>query len=1304
MSDTPSLPSPADASDAADAGLRIEYPPALPISARVDEIASAIRHHQVVIVAGATGSGKTTQLPKVALQLRRGLAPQRIGVTQPRRIAATSVSARVATELGCALGKEVGYQIRFEDRTSDATRVKFMTDGVLLAEIQADRRLRRYDTLIIDEAHERSLNIDFLLGWLKRLLPKRPEFKLIVSSATLETERFADFFGAAPVIEVEGRTYPVEVLYEPPEPELELPRAAAQGVETVTSLDPQGDVLVFLPGEREIRETERLLLGRRLRHTTIQPLYSRLSSAEQRRIFAPVTGRRVILATNVAETSLTLPGIVYVVDTGVARLSRYDPRSGTTRLQVEPISRASAEQRKGRCGRVREGLCLRLYDEQDFASRSAYTDPEIKRTGLAAVILRMKALGLGAVEDFPFLDAPQSRAINEGYHVLEELGALDERRELTKLGRQLARFPVDPRIARMVLAGVEFGCLDEMLVLSAALELMDPRERPHGEEQRADAAHQRFRDESSDFVSYLKLWAFVSEARAKGTSHLKRTCKQHFLSFVRVREWFEVHRQLRAIVEELGLRDGASSGGGRRRRRRRGRLSQAKNEAGPRGDALAPTAPGRGPVTQVARSTTASRAAGAAAETPLRVASRDFDTLHKALLSGLLSRIGQYEPRRRVYLGARQTRFVLHPSSVLARKPPPWVVAYELVQTSQLFARTAARIDPRWLDAVAGHLLKRSHGQPYWAQRAGRAKIKENATLYGLPVFQDRSVDYASVAPGRARLMFIEHALVRGEYQTRATFQAKNRALLDEVARLRDKARRSDMLADPDALLDFFDRRLPKGVTCGKTFEDWRAQAEREDPSILLLSTEEVLRGEPELRAGDYPDELHLRGSKLPLHYRFDPFAEDDGITVVVPLALLTQLDPGELDWTIPAWHRDKIAALLERLPKRIRKEVGAVGPLALRLAERLVPFEGAMIPALQQAVEAETGVRVEEAEFALDALPGYLRLTCQVVDEQGRVVYRGRELQRWLAEHQGRARVAFRTLTEALGWERSGITSWDFGELPEWLPCAGHAGELRAYPALRDGGGAVDLVLVESPDQARAETERGLRRLLAVSVQRQLQALSKQVPPPFPRADGLPHGQKARERFRAQFLERVVGEAFELERLAELPRTRAAFEQLRTQRAGQLGNAFERLRRAVGEVSAELARLHAAVRKAQQHPSGARAVADIQQQLSHLFPEALLLEVALERLAQYPRYLKAAQLRLARATANPRKDAEKLAAFAPLWEALLHKLPAARCVDEAAALRWDMEELRISVFAPEIRPAVSVSAARLARAIEALQ
>jgi ATP-dependent RNA helicase HrpA len=1255
--------------------LRIQFPAQLPISARAADIAAALRDHQVVIVAGATGSGKTTQLPKVALELGRGTAAL-IGVTQPRRIAATSVATRVASELECPLGAEVGYQIRFEDRTSQRTRLKFMTDGILLAEIQGDRLLRRYDTLIVDEAHERSLTIDFLLGWLRRILPERPDLKVVVSSATIETERFSAFFGGAPVIQVEGRTFPVDVLYEPFDPELDLSDAVANAVENISSLDPRGDILVFLPGEREIRETEQELTRRQLRGTTVQPLYARLSKGEQGKVFAPVPGRRIILATNVAETSLTLPGIVYVVDTGMARLSRYDSRTGTTRLMIEPISQASADQRKGRSGRVRDGICVRLYDEASFQARPAFTDPEIKRTGLAGVILRMKSLGLGDVEDFPFLDAPAPRAISEGYRVLEELGALDDARELTPLGQRLARLPVDPRIGRMILAGAERRCLGEVLVIAAALELQDPRERPRSAEQKADALHRRFRDERSDFVSLLRLWKFVREAQGKSTGHLKRVCKESFLSFVRVREWFEVHRQLSDVAREIGLDPPA--GGGRSRK------------GGPQREP-----PERAPTGEPAQGSPAA---------PENERVENEDELHQALLGGLLSRVGMYNAEQRVYVGARQTRFQIHPSSGLSRKPPAWLMAFELVETTQLFARTVARVDPEWLDRVGGHLLKRSYAEPHWSEKAARAKIREHATLYGLPVLKDRSVDYASVAPVRARLMFLEHALVRGEYESRGEFQAKNRELLAEVSRLRDKARKSEMLADDEALLAFFDQRVAASVTSGKGFEAWREQAERKNPKLLHLTWQDVTGEGGELVPEHYPDALTLHGVCVPLLYRFDPSAEDDGITLVLPLALLLQLDPGELDWMIPAWHRDKIFALLDGLPKAQRRELGALAALADRLAGELVPFSGPMLPALVRATHAATGVHVPEEAFRVDAVPPYLRWTCRIVGERGKVIAQSRHVRELIREHAPQARDAFQRTSRPPQWERSGITGWDFGAMPEFVTRPVLGALVRSYPAIVDRQKSVDLALLESKEAAESATRDGVRRLCMLGAQRGLAAFAKRVPPPFPRWDRMPPSRTDAEAFRERVLGRVVTEAFGLATAAPLPRDKPGFDALMASGLRRLDPAFERVTRAIAALGSELDKLQRALGAAAKQPSGTHAVRDIRAELDVLMDPDLIFSIELDQLDQYARYLRAAQTRLGRAILDPRKDADKVAPFGPVWSAFIEKRRSARDRAAARTLLFELEELRVAIFAPELKPAMPINVAAVTRSLAALR
>ena len=1229
---------------------RIRFPPELPISAKVQDIIDALSRHQVVIVAGATGSGKTTQLPKIALEMGRG-AQRQIGVTQPRRIAATSVAARVASELGCELGNEVGYQIRFEDRTCANTWVKFMTDGILLAEIQGDRLLGGYDTLIIDEAHERSLTIDFLLGWLKCILPKRQDLKVVISSATIETERFSEFFDGAPVIQVEGRTYPVEVLYEPPEAELDLADAVADAVENVTGLDPHGDILVFLPGEREIHDTEHALTGRNLRHTQVMPLYARLSAADQSKVFASISKRRVILATNVAETSLTLPGIVYVIDTGVARLSRYDPKTGTTRLQIEGISQASADQRKGRCGRVREGICIRLFDEESFAARPGFTDPEIKRTDLAGVILRMKSLELGNVEDFPFLDPPRSQSITEGYRVLQELGALDDERNLTELGKRLGHFPVDPRVGRMILAGAQFGCLREILVLAAALNLQDPRERPRGLEAKADQLHHRFADECSDFSSLLRLWTFVQQAENQGTSHLRKTCKESFLSFPRIREWLELYRQLENLVRE----------------HRVGTLTPHDKTTAP----------------------------------PVR---ENGNALHLALLTGLLSRIGQWNAEHRAYLGARQTRFTLHPSSGLAKKPPAWVMVFELVQTSQLFARMAAKIDPLWLDQVGSHLMKRSYSDPHWSEKSARASVREHATLFGLPVLKDRSVDYATIAPELARLMFLEHALVRGEYHSRGDFQEKNRQLFDTLAKLRDKARQSDLLTDDERLLSFFDKRVSSSVVNGKTFETWRQQAEKDTPNLLYLSYDDVLTQEDQLDPAHFPDHLLVHGVELALCYAFDPSAEDDGITVYVPLAVLPQLSPPDMEYTIPAWHVHKITALLEELPRTIRRELGNLSTLASAISTRVVPGTGPFLGALSQSIFEVSGVEVPVETLTPETIPPYLRYNYRIVGERGNVVSESRDLAQLQRQYGVQARELFARSPISCEWERKGLTRWDFDELPTHVTRTVQGLTLRSFPALLDRKTSVELALLESPTAAQSEHLGGVRRLITLATQGILSTLAKRAPAPISRRFGLPVSRAEIDSFRELLLARVLTDAFELYDCASLPRSKADFDQLLARGTPRLTTVFDVTVRTLATTTAEHEKTLRALDQAAKHPSGSAVTADVRAQLEHLFPKDFLAQIDLIQLQHFPRYLRAAQARLARAVVDPRKDATKAAPFSPLWKTFLTKQAVARDRQAVHRLRFTLEELRVALFAPELKPAEPVSLENANRAIAELR
>ncbi len=1197
---------------------RVKFPVELPITARIGDIANAIDSHQVIIVAGETGSGKTTQLPKICLAMGRGERAQ-IGCTQPRRIAATSVAARVAQELESEVGELVGYKVRFNDRVKQTSAIKFMTDGILLAELQGDPLLRRYDTIIIDEAHERSLNIDFLLGFLKRLLPRRPDLRIIVSSATLETARFSEFFGGAPIIEVSGRTYPVDVLYRPPrEDEPDLADAVANAVNEIAELDPRNDILVFLPGEREIREAMTELEQRALPHTVILPLYARLSAAEQQRVFHTLPQRRVVLATNVAETSLTIPGIVYVVDAGVARVNRYNVRTGVTQLLVEPVSRASADQRKGRCGRTESGVCFRLFEEQDYVTRPAHTDPEIKRVGLAGVILRMKALRLGDIESFPFLDPPQKRSIDEGYRVLEELGALDERGELTPIGDQLGKLPVDPRLGRMILGGRDEGALREVLVIAAALGLQDPRDRPQAAQQRADEAHRKFRDEGSDFASYGKIWAFWQEARTRSKSQRYKLCRDNFLSFNRMREWEDIHEQLVRVMREMGF------------------------------------APNEQPASA--------------------------DQIHRALLPGLLSKIGMWNPETRMYTGARQMHFKLHPSSSLAKKPPAWVMAAELVETSQLFARSIAKIDPLWLEQAAGPLCRRNFGDPHWEQKPAQVMAKEQVTLYGLPV-ANRKAHYGPIDPPLCRDLFITHALVRHEYTTKGAFMEHNRRLLDDVQRLRDKARRSDMLADEYALCEFFEKRLPATVYSGKTFEDWRRDAG--DPHLLELTLADILLDEAhELTAERYPDQLAVRGGSLALAYKFEPGEDDDGITASVPLALLPQLDPDVLAWTIPGWHEAKLVALLESLPKAQRRPLAPIGDLARDLATALRPFDGPMLPAVERAVYERTGERISRDAWDLRAVPAYLSLTFRVVDEHDKMIAHGKELAELQRSLGHRVKEMWSRVPRERH-ERTGLKTWDFDALPASITLDVGGRKVLAYPALVETETAVDVRLLESPEAASTATRDGLRRLILFQLGTTLVKLEQQLPSSGSRKD---------------IVMRALADAFDL---ADPPRDKAAFAARVAAGRVKLPEVLATLGRIATEVATELDKVRAAMKPLVGRPGVTRvALDDIQTQLAHLAPPDLMRATSPARLAHIVRYLRAIHVRLQRLSHDPQKDQQKAAQVAPFWDGFQKRREElrtkGRALGEIDEFGWLVEELRVQTFAPELKTAISVSPQRL--------
>jgi ATP-dependent helicase HrpA len=1212
---------------------RVRFPPELPITAHAEEIAKAITQHQVIIIAGETGSGKTTQIPKICLAMGRGqsAATGQIGCTQPRRIAATSVAARVAEELDTQLGEVVGYKVRFNDRVKRTSSIKFMTDGILLAEIQSDSLLRNYDTIIIDEAHERSLNIDFLLGFLKRLLPRRPDLRVIVSSATLETERFSAFFGKAPVVSVSGRTYPVEVLYRAPrEDETDLADAVANTVNEVTELDARGDVLVFLPGEREIREAAAEIEQRALPHTVVLPLYARLSAAEQQRVFQRIPQRRVVLATNVAETSLTIPGIVYVVDSGVARVNRYNTRTGVSQLLVEPVSRASADQRKGRCGRTQNGVCFRMYEEADYNARPAHTDPEIKRISLAGVILRMKTLRLGDIEKFPFLDPPQARAITDGYRVLEELGAIDERGDLTLIGEQLGAMPLDPRLGRMILGGREENALREVVIIASALGLQDPRDRPQAVQQKADEAHRKFRDEGSDFIGYLKLWAFYQDTRKSSSRRqLQKACRDNFLNYNRMREWDDIHEQVVRVMKELGF---------------------------------APNVP---------------HATG--------------DQIHRALLPGLLSKIGVWNQEARNYVGARQTRFVIHPSSGLARKPPPWVMAAELVETSQLFARTVAKIDPLWLEAAGGDLCRRSHSDPHWEEKQGQVMAKEQVTLYGLPFIKNRSVAYARYDQALCRELFITHALVRHEYTTRAKFMEHNRRMQADAQHLRDRARRSDMFADEHELFSFFDERLPPDVFSGKTFEQWRTQAEASDPKILCLSLADLLVDESYALAPDrFPDQLLINGVAMPLSYRFEPGEEDDGITVTVPITVLPQLDPGTMAWTIPGWHETKLRSLLESLPKSQRKAIAPVGTSiderAAELAAKLAPFRGELLPTLERAIYELYGERVSRTAWDLRSVPAYLDFTFRVVDEKDHVLGASRDLAELQRTFGQRAKEVWATVPRE-SFERTGLRTWDFGALPESISITVRGRRVLAYPALVETEHAVDLRLLESPAAAKTATRDGLRRLFVFALQTSFGKLETQLP------GSLAKGPRRELVFRA------LDEAFGLDR--DPPRDQATFDARLGEGRTKLTDLLAQLGRLAIEITMELAKVRTALKPLAGKPGIVKAfVDDVNSQLAHLDTPDLLRTTSAARLAHVLRYVKALLIRVQRQAVDPPKDQQKAAQVAPLWQQFVARrgelLAHGRTERELDDFAWLVEELRVQVFAPELKTAVPVSLPRV--------
>ncbi len=1210
-------------------GPRVDYPADLPVVARREDIACAIRDHPVVIVCGETGSGKSTQLPKICLELGRGVDGM-IGHTQPRRLAARSLARRIAEELGDAEGRWVGHKVRFHDRTGPDTRIKLMTDGILLSEIGSDRRLLAYDTLIIDEAHERSLNIDFLLGYLKTLLPRRPELKLIVTSATIDPERFSRHFDGAPIIEVSGRSHPVEIRYRPPEDaedELDLQQAIAAAVDELAAEGP-GDILVFLPTERLIRETAEALRKHHPPRTEILPLYARLSAEAQMRVFAPHRGRRIVLATNVAETALTVPGIRYVVDTGTARVARYSPRAKVQRLPIEPISQASAAQRAGRCGRVAPGICIRLYSEEDFLARPRFTDPEIRRTNLAAVILRMAELGLGRVEDFPFVEPPEPRYVTDGYRLLQELGAVDAERRITPLGRRLARLPVDPRYARMLLAAAELGALREVLVLVAALEAQDPRERPLEAQEAADQAHRAFLDERSDFLALLKLWAWYQKTRRNHSrTQTRKRCRERFLSVMRLHEWTDIHKQLRAMVLEMGF---------------------AEN-------------------TQPA----------------------DYAALHQALLTGLLGHIAQLQDTGD-YLGARGRRLRLWPGSGLARKRPQWIVAAELVETRRLYARTAARIEPEWVVRAAPHLVRREYLEPHWQPRGGRVGAFERLTLYGLTLVPRRRVNYGPIAQGEARALFIREGLVQGRWRQAPAFLQRNLAAVQAVRDEEARIRRRDLLVDEETLAAWYAARLPEEIHDGPGL----LRALRRDRGLatrLRLREADLLR-RPAGEARDrFPERLEMAGTRLALEYHFEPGAEADGVTLVIPVALLNQIEPQRLEWLIPGLLEEKLAALIRALPKADRRHF-VPAPDFARAAREAIEFgEGDLYVHLSRALHRMTGHEIPAERWRALRLPDHLRMRLRVVDAQGRTLATGRDLQALRRQLAGQIAAHFRAAVAAPGPERV-YTDWDFGPLDRPVTTTEGGVELRAWPAVVPAEGGVALRYMDTAQKAARASRAGIRRLLRLRLREPMRLLAKPLAP-RQRICLLwkPLGECAA--LREDLVEAALEHAFLAGR--PLPMDRAAFEARLAAGRAELGLASSTL----AEQLRRILERHHAVRLRLQETTATAARQDIDSQLRYLVYPGFLVETPPERLARIPVYLQAALTRLDKLAQDPARDRRLAAQAAPWWQKARALLEQGRLDDpECVRFRWMVEEFRISLFDQRLGTDGPVSDQRLER------
>jgi ATP-dependent helicase HrpA len=1250
----------------------VTYPEQLPVSQKKDDIAAAIRDHQVVIVAGETGSGKTTQIPKICMELGRGVRGM-IGHTQPRRIAARTVAERVAEELNTPLGETVGWKVRFTDQVDpDATFVKLMTDGILLAEIQTDRELRAYDTIIIDEAHERSLNIDFLLGYLAQLLPRRPDLKVVITSATIDPERFSRHFGDAPIIEVSGRTYPVEVRYRPlleedgDDADRDQITAIIDAVEELQK-EGRGDILVFLSGEREIRDTADALTKKNYRFTEILPLYARLSHAEQHRVFQPHTGRRIVLATNVAETSLTVPGIKYVIDPGFARISRYSHRTKVQRLPIEPISQASANQRKGRCGRTSDGICIRLYSEDDFDARPEFTDAEILRTNLASVILQMTAAGLGDIEKFPFIDPPDHRNIRDGVQLLQELGALDPaqkdpRKRLTDTGRKLAQLPVDPRLARMVLEADRNGCVREVMVIAAALSIQDPRERPADKQTQADQQHARFKDETSDFLAYLNLWRYLREQqKERGSSSFRRMCKQEYLNFLRIREWQDIYTQLRTVAKQMGIH---------------------LNED----DAPA-------------------------------------DRIHVSLLAGLLSHIGMKDVKdaggeggrssgKNEYLGARNAKFAIFPGSALFKKPPRFVMSAELVETSRLWARVNAKIEPEWVEPLAQHLIKRTYSEPHWEKDQAAVMAYEKVTLYGVPIVAQRKVNYGRIEPELSRELFIRNALVEGDWRTHHKFFSDNRRLLTEVEELEHRARRRDILVDDETLFDFYDRRIPEHVVSGAHFDSWWKHKRHEQPDFLDFEREMLINEKAgEVTKADYPDSWRQGNLKFRVTYQFEPGADADGVTVHIPLQVLNQVTDEGFDWQIPGLREELVTELIRSLPKPIRRNYVPAPNYAKAFLDKAVPLQEPLTATMARELRLMVGVPFDAEDFDWDKVPEHLKITFRIVDERRRKLAEDKDLEALKLRLKPRARKALSQAAAATAerqggpsLERTGLTDWTIGTLTRVFETRRAGQPVKAYPALVDDGDTVSVRLFDTEAEQAEAMWKGTRRLILrnIPVNPAKFASDKLTNAQKLALSSNPHGsvQALFDDCATAAADKLIGDfggpAWDEESYRKL------YDKVRAE-------IVDTTVRAVGQVQQVLAAWQACERrlKAVRSPALLPNLQDVRQQLDALVKPGFVTAAGVRRLPDLMRYLVAADRRLQQMPTNVQRDTtrmEKVREMQDEYAWLLEQMPQGRPVPrQVLDVRWMLEELRVSYFAHALGTAYPISDKRIVKAIDAL-